>query len=225
MFGTYAAYTDLRSRTENPNYNQVIRYSFADLVTAPFDPGCYAHWSVLGYLGVKMLITGAEMALADQSNSVWKRGTSYIGDTNFPTWAGVAIMIALQVPNFIMTGVGEESLFRGTYYEELSYRLGEWPAKITDALYFTVCHYPQQWDKIMAENPGELALNTGLSMLDAFWLQYIYRARGLRAAVATHATVDIMAFFCDWLLQGGVPNDAGFSINNKELSIAFTYRL
>lgn len=220
MFGTYAAYADLRLRTKEADYSQIKRYSFTELLSAPFDPACYSHWSVLGYLGTKLLITGIEMACGDASNSVWAKGSAYIGATRFPVWAGVGLMLALQIPNFVMTGVGEESLFRGVYYEELSHRLGEWPAKITDALYFTVCHYPQQWDKLMAESPGQVAATTGLSMLDAFWFQYVYEWEGLRAAVATHAAVDTLAFFCDWLFQGGVPNSSGFSVGSKELSIS-----
>lgn len=225
MFGTYAMYADLRSRAGSPDYGPEDRHSFTELLSAPFDPACYAHWSVLGYLGARMLVTGIGMALADPSDSVWARGEAYIGNSAFPVWAGVALMLALQVPNFVMTGVGEEALFRGVYYEELSRRIGEWPAKIGDALYFTLCHYPQQWDRLMAEGAGQLAMGTALSMLDAIWLQYIYEWMGLRSAVATHAAVDILVFFCDWLLQGGVPNTAGFSVGDRELSIAFTYKL
>jgi len=225
MFGTYAMYSDLRSRTGSPDYGPGDRHSFAELLSAPFDPACYAHWSVLGYLGARMLVTGIGMAVADHSDSVWARGEAYIGNRAFPVWAGVALMLALQVPNFVMTGVGEEALFRGVYYEELSRRIGEWPAKIGDALYFTICHYPQQWDRLMAEGAGQIAMGTALSMLDAIWLQYIYEWMGLRSAVATHAAVDILVFFCDWLLQGGVPNDAGFSVSDRELSIAFTCKL
>jgi membrane protease YdiL (CAAX protease family) len=225
MFSTYAMYSDLRARTGSPDYGPEDRHSFAELLSAPFDPACYAHWSVLGYLGTKLLIAGIGMALADPSDSVWARGEAYIGNSAFPVWAGVALMLALQVPNFVMTGVGEEALFRGVYYEELSRRIGEWPAKIGDALYFTVCHYPQQWDKLTAEGAGRVAMDTALTMLDAIWLQYIYEWQGLRSAVATHAAVDILGFFCDWLLQGGVPNTAGFSVNDRVLSISFTYRL
>jgi hypothetical protein len=112
-------------------------------------------------------------------------------------------MLALQAPNFIMTGMGEESYFRGTVYEEPSHRLGTWPAM----------------------RSSELATKFGLSMLQGMWFEYVYERKGLRAAVATRALVDIMAFLRDWLLQGGSPNSSGFSINSRELSISFGFRL
>jgi membrane protease YdiL (CAAX protease family) len=225
MFSTYSTYADLRSRTENPRYAAFGRYSFLELASAPFDPECYADWAVLGYVGSIALVTGIEMLKADKANAVWTRGTSYVGSSEYPIWAGAALMLLLQVPNFVMTGIGEESFYRGTLYEELSYRLGEWPARLIDSFYFTVSHYPQRWDQIIAEAPAEILLNLGLSMLQGMWFQFIYDRKGLRSAVATHAAVDIIGFFCDWLVQGGVPNGSGFSINERELSISMNFKL
>jgi hypothetical protein len=43
--------------------------------------------------------------------------------------------------------------------------------------------------------------------------------------VAAHAASDVRVFFIDWLSQGGVPNTAGFSINERAMSIGVTFEL
>lgn len=124
-------------------------------------------------------------------------------------------MLAAQIPNFVMTAVGEEALFRGAYYEEMSLRWGQWPAKLADAFFFTASHWPQQWRRIKEQGPFPFLLKTSLSFGQAFWFQYIYESHGLKAAVTAHAASDIIVFFCDWLSSGGEPTTAGFSINDR----------
>jgi membrane protease YdiL (CAAX protease family) len=225
LYSVYAGYADLRSRLDVPGYASLPRHSFAELLGASFDPASYSDWSVLGYIGSMALYTGISAAFADTSKSVWATGKSYIGDTEFPIWAGTLLMVAMQVPNFVMTGIGEESYFRGTIYEELSHDIGTWPAKLIDSFYFTACHYPQRWDEVVASDPGGVALGFGLSMLQGMWFEYIYDRRGLGPAVAAHAATDMILFFCDWLVQGGLPTNSGFSLNDRELSISFGVRL
>jgi membrane protease YdiL (CAAX protease family) len=172
-----------------------------------------------------LLITGIQMVTSDSSNSVWNTGKTYIGDTEFPFLAGISLMILLQVTNFTMTGIGEESLFRGVYYEELSSRYGEWPAKITDALYFTACHFPQNRDNMTAQSWSTNLLNTGLSMLTSFWLQYLYEWYGLRTAVAAHTAIDYISFFGEWLLVGGAENSTGFATNQNQNNLTISFPL
>jgi membrane protease YdiL (CAAX protease family) len=224
-YGVYDGYADLRSRSDDPAYGYLPRVSFPELLTATFDPSCYADWTVLGYLGSMAIYTGVGMALADKSSAVWTTGQSFIGNAEFPVWAGIGLMLAMQIPNFVMTGIGEESFFRGTLYEELSVRTGRWPAKIVDSFYFTTCHYPQQWEELADGKPSDLMINFALAMFQSMWFEYIYERNGLRSAVAAHAMCDIMGFFCDWLIQAGAPTDSGFSINNRRLSVSFGLRL
>jgi len=224
MFNTYATYVDLRSKASDPDYASIKRYSFPGLLAATFRPSSYDHWVVSGFVASMALYKGISMALAEKENAVWNTGKAFIGTNEFPVWAGIPLILLLQIPNFVMTGIGEESYFRGTVYEEMGVRMGHWPAKTFDALYFTLCHYPQQWDKIITSDPLDLLVKSGLSMAQAFWFQYIYDTKGLPAAVAAHASIDILVFFLDWLVQGGVPNEAGFSINDRAVSISFEFK-
>ena len=222
MFSTYDTYAELRSRVNNEEYNNINRYSFFDLAAAPFKGNNYKEWYVWGYLGSIGIYSIVTACLADQSNAIWTTNEAYIGQSGFPVWAAVPLVLLMQIPHFIMTGVGEEALYRGTYYEELSYRLGEWPAKIIDGLYFTLSHYPQKYDELAETPPGNIISNALISMGQTFWLQYIYEWGDLPMAVTAHAATDVMLFFVDWLLQAGVPNNSGFSINGSKLSISLS---
>lgn len=228
MFASYDSYASLRSSAGYGGYGgygDEDRHSFLELASAPFDYRAYAHWSVAGFVGSMGAYSLISMLSVDRPDAVWSTGEAYIGDYRFSPWAGVALILLLQVPNFVLTGVGEEALYRGVYYEELAYRLGEWPAKLIDGAYFTLSHYPQRWDEIASSPTGEVIMTSLLSMAQAFWFQYIYEWRGLRSAVAAHAAADVIVFFCDWLAQAGVPNRSGFSIGERALSIGVTLRL
>lgn len=160
MYAAYDSYVSLRSRVESGDYGAVSKHSFFNLALSPFDYSVYTDWSVWGYLGSISAFSVISMLADDRPNAVWSTGEAYLGDTRLPVWAGIPLILLLQLPNFIMTGVGEESLYRGVYYEEMSYRLGEWPAKILDGAYFTLSHFPQQWDRIVSDPPGEVLFDS-----------------------------------------------------------------
>ena len=218
MFATYSGYADAE-------YAAISRSSFGDLALAPFRPSSYAPWPVWGYLASMGAFSIVTALGAPEGAAVWDTGSAFLGDREYPAWAGIGLMLLLQVPNFVMTGVGEEALYRGVYYEELSTRLGEWPAKMIDAAWFTFSHFPQQWNRLKAMPPAQLLLKTALSFAQAFWFQYVYEWHGLEYAVAAHAASDVLVFFVDRLSQGGVPNTAGFSINERTMSIGMTFEL
>jgi membrane protease YdiL (CAAX protease family) len=223
MYETYAGYRARRASSPDPAYAGAGRaLDFSELSLAVFDADNYKDWRVWGYLGSMAAYAAISMLGRDGANAVWTTGKAYIGERAFPLWAGLPLMLALQLPNFIMTGVGEEALYRGVYYEELSLRTGLWPAKLVDAAWFTASHLPQQWEEVRTMDAARFVLKTALSMGQAFWFQHVYEARGLKAAVVAHAMSDVIIFFGDWLLQAGVPNEGGFSINDRGgLSIGF----
>ncbi len=226
MYSTYSGYADIRSRSSDPAYAADFgRDTFAELALAPFRPASYAPWPVWGYVASMGAFAAFSAFGAMPGEAVWDTGSAFLGDREFPLWAGVGLMLLLQVPNFVMTGVGEEALYRGVYYEELSTRVGEWPAKLLDASWFTFSHFPQQWDRLMAMPVGQLLFKTALSFAQAFWFQYVYEWHGLEYAVAAHAASDVLVFFVDWLVQGGVPNEAGFSINERLSTVSIRFAL
>jgi membrane protease YdiL (CAAX protease family) len=225
MFASYIGYADIRRRSTDTAYAAVNRSSFGELVLAPLQPASYAPWPVWGYLASMGTFAVMSAQGAREDEAVWDTGAAFLGDREYPVWAGIGLMLLLQVPNFIMTGVGEEALYRGVYYEELRTRFGEWPGKVIDAAWFTFSHFPQQWNRLKTMSTGQLLLKTALSFAQAFWFQYVYEWHGLEYAVAAHATSDVLVFFIDWLSQGGVPNTAGFSINERIMAIDITFEL
>lgn len=225
MFATYSGYVDLRSRSADAEYAAIGHSSFGELALAPFRPLSYAPWPVWGYVATMGGFAVAASLNAEEGQAVWDTGSAFLGDTKHSALAGTGLMLLLQVPNFVMTGVGEEALYRGVYYEELSSRVGVWPAKIIDAAWFTFSHFPQQWSRLKAMPIGQIALKTALSFAQAFWFQYVYEWQGLEYAVTAHAASDVLVFFFDWLAQGGVPNHAGFSINERTMDIGISFEL
>jgi membrane protease YdiL (CAAX protease family) len=224
MYASYDSYYGLRSRSADAAYRTSAPYGIAELALAPFDPANYREWYVWGYLGSMAAYAAVAALGADQSNAVWSTGRAYLGDESFPLWAGIPLMLALQTANFTATGIGEEALYRGVYYSEMKYRWGEWPAKIGDAAWFTASHLPQQRDKLSGYTLGQWALKLGLSAVQTFWLQYVYDQGGLKPAIAVHAANDVISFMVDWLVAGGVPNERGFSINQRSLSVTIPLR-
>jgi membrane protease YdiL (CAAX protease family) len=219
MYQTYAVYAGLREELAGEIHDGYAGYPLGELLLSPLDLHNYESWTVWGYLGSLALFELASLASSSQADAVWTTGRSFIGSAEFPVYLGIPLILALQVPNFIATGVGEESLYRGVYYEELKRRLGLWPAKSLDSLYFTLSHIPQKLASGVPLDLGRELRNSALSIGQTMWLQYIYDAGGLKEAVAAHAMSDIVVFFLDWMLQAGVPNTAGFSINDRVLSI------
>lgn len=48
---------------------------------------------------------------------------------------------------------------------------------------------------------------------------------GEKMSVTSPTASDALVFFIDWLSQGGVPNIAGLSINERTMSIGMTFEL
>jgi len=228
MYATYDAYARLRASSPDADYAVgFAREGFWRLAAAPFDARVMGDWYLWGYLATRAAIAAGMALTTEAPNAVWKTGKAYIGRAEFPILAGAALVLLLQTGNFVMTGIGEEALYRGSYYAEMKYRFGEWPAKVADAAYFTLSHYPQKWDSIAAAPLSDTALSFLASAGTTFWLQYVYEWGGLRSAVAAHAWTDVIVFFADWLLRAGVPYDEGigFSINSRLLELSLTLPL
>ncbi len=135
---------------------------------APFLPSRYAPWPVWGYVASMSAFAVVTALGVPDGSAVWETGSAFLGDTRFAAWAGAGLTLLLQIPNFVMTGVGEEALYRGVYYEEFSTNFGMWPAKLIDAAWFTLSHFPQQWSRLRKMPAEQLALKTALSFAQAF---------------------------------------------------------
>jgi membrane protease YdiL (CAAX protease family) len=206
MFASYDSYSRMRL-AEVGGPGDFRRYGLGQLAFAPFNPEVLKDWRVWGEIGTKAAIAAIRIALANKDDSVWERGTSWIGSHQLEPAIGVPLMLLIQTLNFTMTAVGEESLYRGTYYEEMKRGMGVWPARIADASYFTLIHYPQKWDSIKARPIWETLLNFSLSAANIVWWQYVYDEEGLPATVAIHAWSDVIGFGAAWLLTAGAGNE------------------
>ena len=215
MYRTYALYADLRSRCAGDAYaSSFSGRSFLELVSAPFRPSVLGEPYVWGTIATVAAVTAVSVATSDQSRAVWATGKCHLNDAEIPLWAGVSLSLLSTVVNYVLTGVGEESLYRGVYYEETKTTCGPVAAKILDANYFVLSHYPQQYGTLTKTEIGTVILNYALSLGNALWLQCVYDWGGLPASVAVHAWNDVLFGMADWLLAAGVPylNDAGFDL-------------
>lgn len=224
MYAMYDQYAEIRQNSADEEYRKFHKYDMNDLLYASFNPDSFKEWYVWGYLASIATYSAVKVAMADQSNAVWNTGKGYIGDTEFHPAAAAGLMLLMQIPNFVFTGIGEETLYRASYYEEAKYRFGEWPAKIIDGLYFNLSHYPQKWDIISQQDGWTTAFQLTTDMASTWYFQYIYEWGGLPAVIAAHAWTDVIFFFADWLVQGGAPNNGGFAIQEKALNITFHFK-
>jgi membrane protease YdiL (CAAX protease family) len=230
MWGAYENYSLIRSRSVDTAYrDSFTRLDFGQLASAPFDFKTLEPWQAWSYLGGLTLAIALRTVFSpDQSAAVWTTGTSYFAGQQMPIALGALLMLAVQIPSFTMTAIGEESFYRGTVMEELQTAIGEWPARIIDANFFTLSHWPQQLDKFVAANFWSVLLDYSLSVGTTLWVQEIYRRGGLRSAVAVHMWSDVVMMLADWLLKSGADTspEAGLSINARSLrSVTFQIRL
>jgi membrane protease YdiL (CAAX protease family) len=231
MYGTYALYADLRRRCDDGAYAAAFTgLSLADLAAAPFNAEVLSKPYVWGTIVTVAAVAAATIAGADQSKAPWTTGRSYLGSRELPPWAGFGITLATAIANFTMTAIGEEALYRGTYYEELKMRLGTVPAKLMEANYFTLSHYPQKGGEVARTGFLALLRNYAMSLAMTLWLQCVYDWGGLPASIAVHAWDDVIFGLVDWLLTAGMPydDDAGFNLAGGtfgQLRLSLTLRL
>ncbi len=164
--------------------------------SSPFVWGSVLGFSVLGALSV------------DREHSVplWQSDTVEIHGQQYPRAAGIPLFAAGEGINMLITGIGEESWYRGTVYEQLSREIGTGWAKAADALIFSLVHLPQEivliesGEMTWGDALGQAALRSGITLL----LNTAYDAGGLELSSAVHTWINLALHLSGFLFGGGV---------------------
>ncbi|MBQ0051231.1 MAG: CPBP family intramembrane metalloprotease [Treponema sp.] len=214
MYTAYHGYAVARKMGPSELYQNKENYSFSELMLSPFNPGvlkeAYVCAPILGYAAVLLLSN----SMNGFENSIFNSGHGYFGDRKVNALAGFFGLLAYSLVDFTITGVGEESFFRGTGYEEMQVSFGLLPAKIMDCVCFAGAHVPQDifYEN---ENAGEVVSGFASRALMGLILQAVYDKCGLRASTAVHMWVDTLITMFQYMYSCGVENDYKFSIDFK----------
>jgi membrane protease YdiL (CAAX protease family) len=202
MFSTYEVYMKARERLDPSLYAAPLRhYSLNDLLAAPFKAEDVLHLPVIATIGAIGAWTALSFATMDQSESVWSTGSWHWGQKKFSPWIGIPLFAGISIAGSLATGVGEEALYRGVYYEEMKDSLGKIPAKFLDAAYFSAVHIPQE---IAGKAPSDsILLDFAIRSVSAFFAQWCYDSGNLRWAVAAHTWGDVCARMAFYLNHSG----------------------
>ncbi len=174
--------------------------SFGELFFAPLDPDNWADpvlWEIAAIGFAKPVLTNP------WEDSVFARGTAYVGGWELNPFVGVPLMAALFYVESSLVGVAEESHFRGVLYEEAGRRWGGMYAKVFDCLYFPAIHVPQELR--FGYEGMAIASNFAARAGSTFLLDLAYDAGGLEHSVALHTLIDFTLLYSTWLMRGGRP--------------------
>jgi membrane protease YdiL (CAAX protease family) len=225
MFTTYEIYRNLRTGSGYGNYTNA--FNLPQLLLSPFDPDALMHWYVYGPLLCATAYVIGDAIINVNKKAIWQTGTCYIGKTEISPVLGIPVMLTAYVAQFSIIGACEESLYRGTYYDAMKTWWGEWPAKIIDGLWYSASHMPQQITDLNKTNLPLFLIKTSLSVGETMWQQVVYDWAGLKSAVALHAWLGFIVFYCDWLSNAGVPDESisgfSFAANGSGLIIKYSY--
>jgi membrane protease YdiL (CAAX protease family) len=218
----YEGYAKARLQAKPGEYpGEFTKADFWDLFAAPWRFDNWKQTSVwLPILLGAAVCVGAEYFTGGDAHAVWTTGRAYIGSTEVPVLAGLLATIALACLTHTFTGIGEEAVYRGIGYNEMTISLGIVPAKIIDAVSFSALHIPQE---IASGYPALYITGQAVwrSVL-ALGLQWAYDEGGLQASVAQHMWFDVISEVVAYLFNSGVPKA---SIGLPGLSINFRFPL
>lgn len=206
----YQGYAKARSMAEPGIYPEYKVLTFQDAFFAPYNPEVLKKQSVWIPIASWTALMAGYYSMSGFNNCVWNTGKAYIGNQEVPIMLGFVSTFALACISYTFTGIGEESMFRGTEYEEMKISCGVVPAKILDATSFAAIHVPQavaggyNWDTI--------ALSYAATTATALLFQWIYDQGGLKDSIAAHMWFDVINASLSYLFFAGKA-DNGLSLN------------
>jgi membrane protease YdiL (CAAX protease family) len=215
MWSDYEGYAKARQMAKSGEYPSDYKPErYSDLLAAPWQPEELGRPSVW----ISILANAAADVLRDYystggATAVWNTGKAYIGQSEVPIGLGLVSTMAIAMVSYTATGIGEEAVFRGIGYDEMRISLGVVPAKIIDALGFQAVHIPQYVEA--GESAATILETVSLGTLDPLGLQWAYDNGGLRASVAQHMWLDVIASVVNYFFEAGVTRgqDTSLSLN------------
>jgi len=125
----------------------------------------------------------------------------------YPRSVGIPLYAAAESLNMLITGIGEETYYRGVVYRELKEQLGSGWAKALNAVLFPLFHLPQElWEIQQGEMSvggaaAGFAVRSGITVL----LDTAYDAGGLELSTAVHTWINLALHLARFITGGGVP--------------------
>jgi len=177
FFAGYVAYRDARVEGTSSVWDDAWRpYTAAEIVTSPL------HWSNINHpvvwagvsadAGIEGIVVGVELATKAAPRA---------------TPSAVARNLALGTMTSWDSGVTEDPLFRGFFYEELQLSLGRWPARAIDMSLFTLAHVPGE----IGQSPVVILAGVADRAASGLLFEIAYDQGGLLESAAFHVLFDI----------------------------------
>ena len=177
FYAGYVAYRDARVAGTSSVWDDAWRpYTADELLVSPL------HWSNINHpvvwagvsadVGITGVVVGVELG-------------AKIAPPASP--GAVARNIALGTLTSWDSGITEDPLFRGFFYEELQLSLGRWPARAIDMSLFTLAHVPGEIGQSPIVILAEVADRAAAGLL----FEIAYDEGGLLESAAFHVLFDI----------------------------------
>jgi membrane protease YdiL (CAAX protease family) len=202
MWSGYEGYAKARAMAAPGTYGDYRRFSFNELMQAPYQPKNLVRPSVwVPVLAYGAAVVGSAYASDGWDNAVWSTGKAYIGQREIPILMGLVSTLAVACVRYDFTAVGEEALFRGIGYEEIKCSAGIIPAKIADCVVFPAVHVPQEIVKNV--DASTIATNYLFRSAASLALEWAYDEGGLEYSIASHMWIDVASDVLTYLCSAG----------------------
>jgi len=213
--GMYANYEIYRHEQAAARHlAEPVGVSWLDMLQAQFS------WDVMQQPWVWVpaaLGLGISLATVPSDQAIWRTGNAYLGSWQMKPLFGTVLLSAVNLINYSMVGIGEEALYRGVIYEELSRRVGLTWAKILDAgLIFPLVHVPQYVSN--GNSLESILMMYGFIATAGLVFDFAYDAGGLELSSAAHMWMDFFYYTAMGLQVFGAPLGDNKSNNQADLA-------
>lgn len=204
LYGIYAAYRDVRIANGSSGFSyKMPTDSFADLVSAPFNPSILKKPEVWGGTIGALLCAFSVGYLAYSNISIQPHALSASGGSNLKP------ILALPV------GIGEEAFFRGYLQSQLCESYHPALAITLSSLVFGAAHIGNAQGLSKEERHNYYAFSLPLISAIGGYCGYLaHKNNSLKEAVAVHTLYDLALFSIAMLAQeASIAEEKGFSIS------------
>ena len=208
MWSSYQAYRLTRNDPPMTDGETSTVDTLPELLLAPFrirNMADLSFWVPL--LGACVTNIAGRILTEGTDQSVFATGRAFVGRTEVPIGLGLLSTLLVGAVNYTFTGIGEEAVFRGLEYRELSERLGPAPARIINAITFPAVHVPQEIRN--GASFGSILIGLSWRAVTTLGLQWAYDTGGLQRSVAQHMWIDTLFGVINYLLFSGVEGEEG----------------
>ncbi len=227
-YSTYDMYKISRSKAKPGIYTNDWRpYELKELAVAPFKKENLLH--PLFYIPVGLSLYSAYNNVKTSDCSIFKKNKAYIDGKEVSMGTAIPSIMGLNMLNFLVTGIGEEVLYRGVIYEELKVSYGPLKAKLFDFFLFPAIHVPM--DIASGRKTDYILKQFVVRGFSTLLFDYSYDKGGLPLSIAIHTWFNTIGFTQRWFAEGGVSDTcpeeesrtSASIIPPMSISISFTF--